>query len=133
MSYIETAKRPSRDLDVSIAEACGAEAGFVGKIGYKMRNAPWRDYDTSHWQTLPHFSSSVDDALRLIPRDWHLVELRHLSPNDWYAKIADRFNDHYETEGEHKTPAMALCVAIVRSTCVAQLRVRADREDEVVY
>lgn len=65
---VASATGPDRELDAAIAAAFGAEARIVGKLGYRMRSAPWLEWSGRNWHDLPSYTASVDAALALVER-----------------------------------------------------------------
>lgn len=110
---LEKAKGPTRELDIEVARAFGAEAGFIGQIGYKMRNAPWLEYDTPRWVSLPDFTSSLSDAIR------HLAGGKEWSVCSNYGNFGATIG-RYAADFKGKTPAMAICIAALKHRAAQQ-------------
>lgn len=127
LERLSEATNAYRDHDVQIARALGAEAQFFqGTIGYKIRNVPWVDYDTSRWHSLPNFTDSIDDAARLIRRDHSFGGLMQISPTDWLMTIFSRKDSKARWEGEARTAPNAICIAVLLSRGVMLAEERAE-------
>lgn len=61
------------------------------------------------------YTASIDAAMTLMPDGWHLVELRHLSPTVWFARVADMANDYHEDEAKAPNGPIALGLACLKA------------------
>lgn len=119
IAELEKAPRPSRELDVGIAVAvraihesagpyCGASISG-GEVILEYRGITHRGiYDLGQ---IPHYTSSVDSALTLVPEGWwvHRAEER---TGHWEWTLTDS-EEH--ALGDAATPALALCIAALRA------------------
>lgn len=113
ISQLEAATGPSRELDAEVANAAGAEAGFIGKLGWRMRFATWMSWSDHRWCALPRYTASIDAAITLVPEGavWTVL-------TDYGDLCRARiFNAEPElhVEEDGATPALALCIACLRA------------------
>lgn len=89
---LERASGPDRELDIDICTAIG-----------KTRLAPG-------FQTAPHYTSSIDAALTLVPDGWIAV----VSTNGM-ASVENKNKKNLVNGPASATPAIALCIAALRA------------------
>lgn len=54
-------------FDADLARALGAEVTTThGRMGCAYRNVPWARHPSSSWQSLPRWSRSLDETVRLV-------------------------------------------------------------------
>ena len=111
---LEAATEGSRELDGEIALS----------LGWVKHHAGW-----AHWTTpaglenqhVPFFSDSLDDALSLVPEGtwyWHIR--KHKSRGRSHDAIVTlrkpgETADKIQFQVNHKTPALALCIAALKA------------------
>ena len=127
IAALEQATGPSRELDDAISTAIGnpppKTGGYYGweKSGgsyTKPRDSEGRTHDT--WSA-PHYTSSLDSALTLVPEGWAWF-VQHIGkpfttgsarlwiPAQWTQGIPKE-----QFVNEAATPALALCIAALRA------------------
>ena len=121
LDEVEAATAGSRRLDAEIAKAFGAEVTDThGRLRWAFRNAPWLDFDTRNWMTLPDLSGSLREA-------WRFAEA--IAPNTLLTVSAwtrpagkdaiatlERFLPIKGTwQARAATPALAIIAALIRS------------------
>lgn len=121
IARLQVATCSSVRLDRDLAQAFGAETCVHGRMGYAMRDVPWLDYDTSRWGTIPRFTHTVDDAVRLLSGNFWIVSAGKTRPDEllYGARVmaADYAAETVLGEGESDaSPAIALCIAAVRAS-----------------
>lgn len=117
ISKLEKATGPSRYLDAEIAAAVGLDTGMF--IWDGQRNF----VGVQNNITVPHYTSSIDSALMLVPKN-SFVTL-HIGYEASEALVKTPPKDHFEWSndgGESKTPALSLCIASLKA--IAALRSR---------
>ena len=122
---LEAAGEGSRELDAEIARLSGGQA--IARFG------DWdcREDGTGIWRPLPRYSSSLDAALalaeRVLPGDpdfeptgpsvgWKINLYRGMVPaplGGWIASLRRHASDG--VEGSSSSPALALCIAILKA------------------
>lgn len=118
ITSLEQAGEGSRELDQAVHEALGLPGQWSGPIN--PPRAP-----QGFWSG-PHYTHHVDAALALAERvlpgwDWSVCRLE---PNHGFAKnglfyaTVERLPDDWSPifDASAKTPAIALCLAILRAT-----------------
>lgn len=110
---LKKAKEGSRELDAQIAKAFGAEAGRIGKIGWRLRRPGQR------WRYLPRYTTCLDDALSLVPDGMYWVagfgKTREAEPLGGASIMKPGDLDSAAGEGEAATVPLALCLAAILS------------------
>lgn len=113
LDRLKKAKEGSRELDAQIAKACGAEAGRIGKIGWRMRRRGQR------WRYLPRYTDQVDDALLLIPEGMFWVaghgKTREPEPLGGASVMRPDDLDNHIGQAEAATVALAICAAALEA------------------
>jgi len=104
IAKLEAAEGPSRELDAEI-DILALESG-------------WREERYMTPDTTPHYTSSIDAALTLVPEGlrWRVsyVPVHQFAS----ASVADGSilsPNTKEWEGKHTTPASALCIAALKA------------------
>ena len=121
-------------FDADLARALGAEVTTThGRLHTAYRNIPWEDYPSTNWQSLPSWSRSLDDVVRLVgclrPRVyWNLGVGTLRDGRTTYT--ADFSNGGEYAEREAATPALALIAALLKSLIEDELIAEARREND---
>ena len=126
---LERASGPDRELDGEIACAIFKTIGTDDDLIYR---SPIRRYDQcapgTYWlvsrsgrslQTAPHYTGSIDAAMRLVPKD-HDVSITQASGpgrTDWSATCVERkeYGNPIRPHGEGATAASAISIAALRA------------------
>jgi hypothetical protein len=122
IAHLEKATGPDRDLDAKIWRAVDPEA-VMEKCGFRGLKYAGHIYapneKTEYIMTMaamraPVFTASIDAALTLVPvgKDWHI----EMCDGCALAAIGERIDIAFEP---HKVPAVALCIAALKSRSVA--------------
>ena len=115
IAKLEAATERSRELD---AEIWAHLNGFTGAIKGRWVGGrwSWSVGSVGVWDDeLPHYTTSIDAALTLVPEGWHWTiegpdPLKRVSP---YALLG--LPGLREADGRAATPALALCIAALRA------------------
>jgi len=120
ISRLEQAEAGSRELDGLIEVA----TLFKGNSGYQLDRGKFyaNDRRIVAVHEAPHYTTSIDAAMSLVPEGWQDVRQHHHVMTDGsirsYAEIetaAGTFN-----AGPTATPALALCVAALKAQGVSE-------------
>lgn len=111
---IEAAEAGSRELDVEIAEiALGRIVESLSPENSPVRILSVMPLTRSGAFELPHYTTSIDAALTLVPEGWRSRARLFRGKNRWdLEKAADQRN---RTFGRGTTPALAICAAALRA------------------
>ena len=105
IARLESAPEGSRELDKA--------------IWLHITDAPYVDFraDTADW--LPHYTTSLDAALELVPEGWTAWELRSHGRKTRFSADLSRMSECDAGEdwahGMGSTPALALVIAVLRA------------------
>lgn len=129
IARLEAAEAGSRELDALVWKALNPRgeiaikgAGRPGLVNWRCR-IPGATIANS-WTNPGRYTTSLDAALALAERvlpGWYfgVQQNRYVSPDmpdNWSAYLsAPRALDQGDIEGEAPTPALALCIAILRA------------------
>ena len=103
----EKVSGPDREIDREIGRAIG-----IHVQGSPQEPTAWINRE---WIPLPVYTASIDAAMTLIPDSWHVVQLRHMNPTNWYAEVGSIIDDAETREGEGIFGNLALCAASLRA------------------
>jgi len=121
LSRLQSATGPSRELDAEIALANGwthqklkPENGRGGDSKPYWRKPNETKYYIPEEQGPPRYTESIDAALTLKPKGYHIV-LRWCDPPT--DSVCSAFKDNYKNvyTGRAATPAIAILIAIERA------------------
>lgn len=100
-----------------------SELNCVGQI--MERGLPHRKSEAEAWGDMPHFSSELEDAWRVVDEvrgvgfDFGIWSVRDV----WVANFEQGEQQEYEAEGE--TPAEAICLAALKLVAAGEFVVEA--------
>lgn len=113
IAALAASPKGSRNLDADVYEALGfpvkREPKFAGR---HLVDKAWSFLEGSRWKAMLHFSTSIEDALTLVPAEsyWLLGKGRTRATEPLYAmQILD--GDRVIGEAEHESGPMAICIA----------------------
>lgn len=115
IARIESADGPSRELDAEIARSIGWGC-VVRDPEAQNKYVCWRKhYRSGEWIMLPRYTSSIDDALTLVP-DGHYMHVYtpYGEVSQGYAVVSDRDDGPLFTSIA-ATPALALAAAALKA------------------
>lgn len=110
---LEKAEAGSRELDAEIAP-------LDGRVCANVETQLWKKVVDGHlFIGLPHYTTSLDAALTLVPQPWRVYAMQQETwPNDavqrWFAGL-DHIPHTESMMGKARTPALALCIAALKA------------------
>lgn len=116
IANLAAATEGSRELSLQVLLGCGWKL----EDGHYWAPRPNLGFDAiQELHLLPNPTTSIDDALTLVPEGWSLAGLwEAVNPKDrpWWG-VDLRHDDPYEARRTlgAKTPALALCLAAVKA------------------
>tara|TARA_R110000772_G_scaffold161203_1_gene272353 strand:- start:157 stop:522 length:366 start_codon:yes stop_codon:yes gene_type:complete len=109
---LEAAEVGSRELDFHTHYAHKGDLKFYRDY-IKRWGKDASSKAASHWG-IPHYTTSLDAALTLVPEGWEEWEVNLKSNGLCYAKISMENNVVYISE-QAPTRALALCIAAIKA------------------
>lgn len=114
---LEKAEEGSRELDEEIASLTGYEwrEGYVNH----SRKTGWYDPSGFWCEDLPHYTTSLDAALLLVPEGWYVHNISQIGTKRWGVHLTDSIRAVVE-EGDWRSScgnseALALAIACLRA------------------
>ncbi len=121
IAKVESAQEGSRELDAHICCAMSTEDGpffnpFLGEDGSWYVQAGIGGWQMKHGD-FPHYTTDLQDAVDLVPEGWNWEIMRWVQSAGKVVGDASVAKDMDSTpfEGKAWSPALALCVAILRA------------------
>ncbi|CAB4176800.1 hypothetical protein UFOVP1672_43 [uncultured Caudovirales phage] len=109
---LSNASEGSRELDLAIVRS---------GVGIPIVQEVWSDDDLLNVSNImPHYTTSIDAALTLVPEGWRVYALQEEytdKPGVWFAGL-DHRTAHYKYGsmiGKAPHPALALCIAALQA------------------
>jgi hypothetical protein len=110
IARLEAATEGSRELDIAVGRAAGEEVD----LERDQHGRPLFRLARDAWGILPHYTTSLDAALTLVP-EGHL----HWYVGRWPIGYRAEICRHHQTPPHipmiGATPALALCIAALRA------------------
>ena len=109
---LENLDGPCRECDAEIARKIGAPWGYREDVHLESRSY------TIIKCTSKHYTESIDAALTHIPDGMRLARLKYRTfcvNTDTYEAILSNATGEYKSHGNHKLPAIAICIAVLRA------------------
>ena len=123
IARLEAAPKGSRELDAEIAAKIGCT-----KAPQIMPYRPLRVlHPSGRTIDLPHYTTSIDAALTLVPEGWAInvlgqtdkglwvATLRHIETSKRKMGATDNYGNLPLTSWSRPTPALALCIAALKA------------------
>lgn len=109
---LEKATGPDRQLDADILNTCGHQALDRGpRIGWE-----WRRDGKGIWSRMPSPTASIDAALTLLPDGYAWTICNRPFQKDFWASVADPYDDGGGNPAIGKTAATALTAAALKAS-----------------
>ena len=123
---LEAAEEGSRELDMHIAIAAGFKERGVPISEFLDSNRAVTSGELTAYQVVghwgfPHYTTSIDAALTLVPEGWHVASLHEgtyggawfaaIVPNGWLTSVRA-----VQCRTSPSAPALALCIAALKAT-----------------
>ena len=113
IAKLEAATEGSRELDACIERYVNPDALVEGDKRMYWA-APDSNLSVNAWFPVPAYTTSLDDALTLVPEGWKY----QVSENEaWVSKLDGQFLVHSDTEfiGRGNSGPLSLCIAALRA------------------
>ena len=110
-------EKPSRKLDVAIFTTIGLRPDQERHCADWCRMNGRTDLTREHYieAWAPCFTISRDAAAALQPARWYVIEIRHLSPRNFYCVLGNMDREEAQVIGEANTEPMARGAAALRA------------------
>lgn len=126
VARLEVTTEGSRELDVLIGSVTGYRNRFTGQLLCEALADPEMHDEALQWEGVPYYTTSLDAAVALARRvlpgwDWSVTTITTSFGGLKGASALIVHPDHPDgrditTFGEAATPALALCIAILKAT-----------------
>lgn len=105
-----------KELIERLEKATGPDRELDGEIALLL-DPDTRRVNPGRWvgNEVPAYTSSVDDALTLIPQGWRVGSIVEGAIGPWFVSLWDNSVRHLAARSEAPTLPLALCIAALRA------------------